>query len=209
MAKADSVFQPQIEDMQTVTLLDRTISTERAARAPNESEPALNVITLYQDSLTRYWASELWDRVGQLIHCGNVCHKSWKTSDLLRTDVFADAVQAAAEADVLMIAIRDEGELAHFLCDWIVAWIPRRAGREGALVALIGVPEQQDPQSARAYQYLQDVARRAGVDFLPRERKLPNERLAMSTSLEVSPAAIPTVSWSGGASSREAGAIAG
>jgi hypothetical protein len=168
----------------------------------------LNVVTLYQDPLTRYWATELWDRVGQLIHGGDVCHKSWMKRDLPQAVVFADAVQAAAEADVLMISVCDEGELRHVLHDWIDAWMPKRAGREGALVSLISVPAQQDPQSARAYQYLRAVARRAGLDSLPRERRMPNERLAISTLPEVSPAAIPTVTWSGEASSRVAGAFA-
>jgi hypothetical protein len=179
--------------MQNVTFIDRTVSAEPAARMPNEREPALNVVTLYQDPLTRYWATELWDRVGQLIRCGDTCHKSWKISDLPPAFVFADAVQAAAEADVLVISVRDEGELPLFLHTWIDAWIPRRAGRAGALVALIGVPAQQDTQSDLACQYLEAVARRAGLDFLPREHKLPKRPLAVSASIEVNSVANPRV----------------
>jgi hypothetical protein len=199
VAQEDSILQLQL-NMQRVTAIDRTVPYEQAARAPNGSEPALNVVTLYQDPLTRHWAAELWGRVGQLIHCGDICHKSWRLSDLSQADVFADAVQAAARADVLVISVRDEGELPPFLHKWIEAWMPKRAGLEGALVALLGVPALQGAQSDRAYHCLEAVARSAGLDFLPRERKLPEKLLAGSTSIEVSPVANPAVSWPSGAS---------
>ena len=180
-------------NMQHTSLLNRIVPSEPAARAPNESEPALSVVTVYQDPLTRYWATELWERVGQLIRCGEVCHKTWKISDLRQTAVFSDAVQAAAEADVLVISVRDAEELPPCLYVWIDGWMPRRAG---ALVALIGVPAQPDKQCDHASQYLKAVARRTGLDFLPRERKLLDESVALSARSGVAPAADLLAPWS-------------
>jgi hypothetical protein len=99
--------------------------------------------------------------------------------------VFADAVQAAAEADVLVISVRDAGDWPASLYVWIDSWLPKRAGRGGALVALIGVPGRPDSQSGRAHQYLATVAREAGLDFLPRERKLPSAASASSCHAKV------------------------
>ena len=113
--------------------------------------------------------------MGQLIDSAGICRESWKVSDLARAFTFADAVQAAAEADVLVISIRDAGELPLLLHVWVDAWMPRRAGRPGALVALIGVPAKPDALSGRAHEYLDSIARQAGLDFLPRERRLPEE----------------------------------
>jgi hypothetical protein len=163
---------------------------------PEESEPVLNVATVYQDPLTRYWAAELWDRVGRLIGHEGVWRKSWRIGELTDPRLFTDAVQAATEADVLVISVRDAGEWPASLHVWIDSWLPRRAGREGALVALIGVPGQPDGQSGRAHQYLATVAREAGLDFLPRERKLPDAALASSSPAKVcrmanTPAALP------------------
>jgi hypothetical protein len=204
VAKGDSIVQPQIAMRHA--LLDRTFISEPTAGASDQSEPPLRVVTLYQDPLTRYWATELWDRVGQLVDGGDIRRKSWKIADLSQADVFADAVQVAAEADVLVISVRETGALPLFLHVWIDAWMPRRAGRVGALVALIGVPAQPDTPSDRAYQYLEAVARQAGLDFLPRERKLPAEPPADSTSAEVIPAANSAAPWRWRASSRQAGA---
>lgn len=139
-----------------------------------DAEPALNVAMVYQDPLTRYWAAEFWDRVGELISHHSVGRQSWRIEELKDPRVFAEAGQAAAEADVLVISVRDAGEWPASLHVWIQSWLPRRAGRVGALVALIGVPGRPDGQSGRAHQYLARVAHEAGLDFLPRERKLPD-----------------------------------
>jgi hypothetical protein len=162
----------------------------------SETEPALRVVTVYQDPVTRHWAAELWERVGQLLSGEAVCHRSWKIGDLTSPRVFNDAVQAAAEADVLVVAVRDGGEWPMDLPVWVEAWLPRRAGPAGALVALIGVPPEPEVQPGRAYQYLDTIARKAGLDFLPRERKLPNAASASSSLLKVghvsnAPVALP------------------
>ena len=173
--------------------------------ARNEIEPALNVATVYQDPLTRQWTTELWDQVGQLVGGGSICHQSWKISDLTDARVFADAVQAVAQADVLVVSVRDAGELPVNLYVWIDAWMPRRAGREGALVALIGVPPQPDTRAGHAHTYLETVARWTGLDFLPRERKLPEEPSALSALAGTTPAASLTMAWAGGAPGHVAG----
>ena len=159
--------------MRSTHLSKRILPSTRVSALTEDPEPTLNVATVYQDSLTRCWAIELWDRVGELISRKNVGRQSWRIDQLKNPRVFANAGRAAAEADVLVISVRDAGEWPANLQVWIDSWLPRRAGREGALVALIGVPGRQDGQSGRAHQYLSGVAREAGMDFLPRERKLP------------------------------------
>jgi hypothetical protein len=166
-----------------------------------DAEPALRVVTVYQDPLTRHWATELWDRVGQLIGGEGVCRQSWKMSDLTDPRVFMDSVRAAAAADVLVVSVRDTGELPTSLSVWIDAWIPGRAGTTGALVALIGVPPQPDAQSGRAYRYLEVAARKAGLDFLPHERKLPEQPWALSNPGKIGQTASRTIPVAAGTSS--------
>ena len=98
--------------------------------------------------------------------------------ELTQAAAFAQAVQAAAEADVLVISIRDGGELPLFLYVWIHAWLPRRAGRPGTLVALIGVRALPEVQIGHTRPYLEAVARCGGLDFFPQESRLPEAPVA-------------------------------
>ena len=123
-----------------------------------------------------------------LIGNGGISRKAWSVGRLGEPVAFDTAVEAAAEADVLVISVRAAGDLPLILRVWIDAWMPRRAGRDGALVALIGLPSRPDAQSRRAHQYFEAVARQGGLDFLPRERKLPEEPLALSVLPLVTPA---------------------
>ena len=146
------------------------------------ADPALRVVAVYQDPLTRHWAAELWDRVSSLIDSGGISSRWWCLNELSRECVFDEAVQAAAAADVLLIAVRDSGEFPPLLQAWIEGWVSRRAGRTGAMVAVIGVPGSPDAVFGRAHEYLEAIAHQAGLDFLPRERKLPDESNASSRS---------------------------
>jgi hypothetical protein len=143
-------------------------------RDSQESAAALNVTVLYEDPLTRHWVDELWGRVGRLIGGGQIRRKAWRIADLMQQGVLGDATRAAAKADVLVIAVRDTKEVPLILYVWIEAWLPRRAGLPGALVALIGVPAQPDAQVGCTHRLLEMVAGKAGLDYLPRECKLPD-----------------------------------
>ena len=167
---------------------ERLPKAGRAASASEGTKQALNVVMVYQDSLTRQWVTDLWDRVGEVIDSGGIQGRGWRVSELTEPAAFEKAVRAAAEADVLVISIREGGELPQSLCGWIDAWLPKRAGRPGALAALIGVPPQPDAQIGHAHAYLAGVARRGGLDFLPRENRLPAGPLAFSTPLGATPA---------------------
>jgi hypothetical protein len=163
-----------------------------------ESELALSVATVYQDPLTRHWAAELWGRVGQLICDEGVCCQSWKISDLTDPCVFVDSVRVAAAADVLIISVRDAGELPISLYGWFDALTPRRGRRAGALVALIGVPPEPDAQSGHAHAYLETIARKVGLDFLPHERKLPKKPFTQSRPAKIGQTASRTTPMAAG-----------
>jgi len=193
-------------NMRSLSNANGLSTPDRPATATDQTEPALNVTVVYQDPLTHQWATELWARVEPLIGREGTCRKSWSISHLAEPLAFAGAVQAAAEADVLMISVRAAGDLPLILRVWIDAWLPRRARRAGALVALIGLPAQPDAQSDRTHQYLEAVARQAGLDFLPRERKLPEEPLALPMLPIITPAVNVAVSQRGAALGRFAGA---
>lgn len=158
--------------MKTIELMQRTLSSDELAGAPDES-CALNVAGVYQDSVTRDWTMQFCRRATRVAGEESVQCAWYSTNSLSDTGILMDAVGAAAVADVIVVSVYAADELPLDLYTWVEAWLPRRLSRAGALTALIGVAELLESQSIRTIEYLQAVARRARLDFIPQAHKRP------------------------------------
>jgi hypothetical protein len=138
-----------------------------------KSEYGLNVVVAYQDAPAQSWAAEVWGQVMQLTGKDNINVTSWRISDLAWSRGLADAVRSATKADVIVVSVIASEELPLDFYVWIDAWLPRRVHGTGALVALISLPQKPHHRAFNTRNYLQAVAHRGGLDFLPRERVLP------------------------------------
>jgi hypothetical protein len=148
----------------------------------DESETALDgsgyefkIAVVYQDTLAQSWAIQMCRPVRQKFggeHVQNTWHSVRSLSD---PEILVEAAHAALAADVIVVAVHAADELPPELCAWIDVWLPRRLARMGALAALIGVAGEPAPEVSRTQEYLQAVALRGQLDFLPHERKLPAE----------------------------------
>jgi hypothetical protein len=134
---------------------------------------ALNVVVVYEDELTWSWAREVCAHVRQLVGKEWLRSLSWKVEELTHPRVLPEAVQAAVGADVIVVSVCAREEMPIDLCVWFDAWLPRRPRRAGALVSLIGLPAQAAGRRPMIPDYLRAVARKGGLDYMPRERKLP------------------------------------
>jgi hypothetical protein len=169
--------------MKAVELLKRTVLTDEVSIASDESGHTLNIAGVYQDRVTQDWAMQTCHWATQMARAGRV-HNSWfNVNSLGDSGIFVDAVCAALLADVIVVSVYAADELPLDLCAWFEAWLPRRAARVGALTALVGVAEPLDSQSARTFEYLQAVARKGQLDFIPQERKRPVASPAASVGL--------------------------
>jgi hypothetical protein len=140
--------------------------------APDNSGYAFKIAVVFQDTLTRSWATQICHQVTQQVGEEHV-QKTWHdVNSLCDPEILVEAARAALAADVIVVAVHAADELPPELCAWISVWLPRRGARVGALAALIGVVEAPSPQAVRTQEYLQAVARRGQLDFLPHERKL-------------------------------------
>ena len=135
--------------------------------APAKSEYALNIVGVYQDPLTQSWGVPMRRLATQLAGEEHILDTWYDLHSLDDIQVLMEAVCAALVADVIVVSVHAAEELPLGLYVWIDAWLPRRTSREGALTALIGTDEPQDPQSSRTREYLQAVARKARLDFIP------------------------------------------
>jgi len=155
---------------------------DEPALAPIEPQYILNIVGVYQDSVTRDWAAQSFRRATKL--AGEECiQNSWYDAGSLGDPgTFLEAVSAALIADVIVISIYAMDELPLDLYVWFDAWLPRRLSRVGALAAVVGVAEPMEPQSLRTFDYLHAVARKAQLDFIPHERQRPVASLPASSN---------------------------
>jgi hypothetical protein len=159
--------------MKTVELLERPAEAFEVAVAPNESEYTLSIAGVYQDSVTRDWAMQSCRQATRLAGAERVQNTWHNTNSLSDPGILLNAVRAALVADVIVISVYAADEMPLDLRVWIEAWLPRRLSRRGALAALVGVSDPLDSPSVRALEYLQAVARKAQLDFIPQQRERP------------------------------------
>ncbi len=145
---------------------------KRPAVASCASAAALNLVILYEDERTLEWAVEMHCRVLPLVGADCI-EDTWRKLSLLhQPEILQEATEAAIQADVIVVAVRAAAEVPNELRAWVNAWLPRRRQPVGALVALISVPAACGPWAWRTRDYLETVAHRGGLDFLPHERKV-------------------------------------
>jgi hypothetical protein len=165
------IASQQVKCMRAVELLERKVASDGVAMAPVEAGYALNLAGVYQDCVTRDWAMQTYRRATRLAGKERVQDTWFDVNSLSDHGILLHAVRAALVADVIVVSVYAAEELPLDLYLWFEAWLPRRSSRVGALTALIGVAEPPDSRFARTLEYLQAVARKARLDFVPQARQ--------------------------------------
>ena len=174
--------------MKAGEFLERTAFWDGATIAPDVSGYTLNIAGVYQDSVTRDWAMQSCRQATQLAGGERVQNTWYNTNSLSDPGILLNAVRAAVAADVIVISVYAADELPLDLYVWIDAWLPRRLSRRGALAALVGVAQPLDSPSVRTLEYLQALARKAQLDFIPQQRERPAASVVSSMDLITEPA---------------------
>jgi len=169
--------------MKAFELLKRPVLSDPVATAPDAAGYTLNIAGVYQDSVTRDWAMQNCHRAKQLAGEDLVQNKWYDVNSLSDPGLLLEAVRATLVADVIVVSVYAAEELPLDLYVWVQAWLPRRLSRAGALTALIGVAQPLDSQFVHTVKYLQAVASRAQLDFIPEERRRPAASAASSIEL--------------------------
>jgi hypothetical protein len=151
----------------------QNVFSEESVTASDGTGYEFKIAVVYQDTLAQSWAIQMCRPVRQKFGVENIQNTWHSVYSLSDPEVLLEAVNAALAADVIVIAVHAADEMPPELCAWIDVWLPRRLARVGALAALIGVPGEPAPEAIRTQEYLQAVARRGMLDFLPHERRLP------------------------------------
>jgi hypothetical protein len=141
--------------------------------------PLLKVAVLYEDSATRdhaaFVATHLAARLG-----GEVKLQTswWRIHDLCDPRVGWEATEAAVGADVIVFALHAGREIPPEMRNWVESWVDSREHAVGAIAGLIGITSSPDNWISPRHQFLQQLAMRAGMDYLPQGYFDPHEASA-------------------------------
>lgn len=158
--------------MEATGVIEENGSWNGVVVASHSGNHALRVVVVYDDTVSEVWAARLCHQAAQCVGPEHLDIRLWWMGSLTQRDILRRAAQAATQADVLAIALRAAEELPVALGEWIDAWLPRRGGQSGALVALIDRPGESFFSSSRTNEYLQAVALQAGLEFMLQEREV-------------------------------------
>ena len=151
---------------------------EGAAALDETCGSGMGIVVVFQDPLTRQWASEAWDRVSDVLCRVDAGLRFWRMDDLVHPRVAEEAIRAAAEASIIMVALRDVIAPPPTLCVWNEGWLAQRKPSTGLLVSIVGVHHQKSDLHSYIDDYLGAIAMRGGLDYLPRQHVLPPDAIS-------------------------------
>lgn len=124
------------------------------------------IVIVYEDSAAREHALRACERLAPAPgHFENLAWFSF--SDLSESGSSEIACRRAADADVVMFAVRATGDFPHEVKLWIEHWANRRSDREGALVGMVVDRPRQGWELASVKEvYLRHIVHRTEMDYL-------------------------------------------
>lgn len=128
---------------------------------------AWSVVVVFEDAATRGQAVEVCDHLVQRFWTDSELAVSWWSWEMLEQPTQAhEAIPKAAEADLLIFAVRTEKDFPAPLQEWVETWLAMRGERDGALMSLFGKDAEAGATLTERHAYLRQVAHRGGMDYL-------------------------------------------
>jgi hypothetical protein len=135
----------------------------------------VGIVVVFQDPLTRQWATDALERVSEVLCREEGRLRFWRMDDLVQPLIADAAIRAAADATILIVALRDAAVPPPSLCVWNEGWLAKRPPATGLLVSIVGVHPHSTDAIVQLDDYLRAIALRGSLDYLPRKRLLPPE----------------------------------
>ena len=150
-------------------------ATNKENVCPAWREELLSLAVVYGDSLSLEWASQVCHRAVYAANLDTIQFTCWQSQALANPSLRRRAVQSASLADMIVVALKEHGEVPPELRVWTEEWLPQRRQNWGALVALVGHPEPTPPAPSPIAAYLRTIAARANLDYFTQELQYPQE----------------------------------
>ena len=130
-----------------------------------EGKQNWSVVIVYENNAARDHATSFCNQLVERFWTQCEFDLSWWSFEKLKQlESAADAARKAADADLIILSVRPEGDLPLETEAWIEHWLSQRSDREGALVGLLG--PCASAELADKHVFLRRIARRARLDYL-------------------------------------------
>jgi hypothetical protein len=151
-----------------LTFLRFVGSANMQARAFSpKADVSVKVVIAYDNLDVARRAEAVYDRLTQrLEETFEFQQRLWRFDVLEEESLRAQAVRDAVDADIVIVAMKDGSEVPEAVRRWLESLLRRNSGAT-ALVALLDRPD------APVQPYLEEVARRGGMDFFAQSGKAP------------------------------------
>ncbi len=144
---------------------------------------SFDLLVAYEDAATRHRALHLSHHLSQQFANDHEFHCSWWKFDHLANRMLREqAALAAAEANMIVLAVNARPKFPDLQSEWIERWLPLRRARRsrsvnGALVALVALMAGSEPVVAadarQTTDQLRQIADAARLDFFAHAFELP------------------------------------
>ena len=125
------------------------------------------MVAAYEDAAARERAVGFCDQlVGRFWTQVEFDVSWWSFVSLEEVNGAREAVQKAAQAEVIVVSAAPEGDLPAAVKAWIEAWLGLRGEREGVLAGLTGSVDAPHVEEGPKHLYLRRAAHLAGLDYL-------------------------------------------
>jgi len=152
--------------MQQTVIADRSVTADGMAIAGPGEGYAVNVALVYQDALTRHWAGQVRERLGEVVGKEAIQPTEWNINDLKEPRVYSEGARALARADMIVVSLYEAERLPPVFYLWVNLWLQVRSGFPGALVALVVPVEESNFGANETRRYLCAVASQGGLELL-------------------------------------------
>ena len=131
-----------------------------------EPKYPFDLVVAYEDTPTRERAIVLYDHLAQQLLDEYDFQCSWWKFDHLREPALREqSIDAAAEANMIILSLRDSRELPPLAKNWIETWRGRKADSKSALVVLVDEAVAPAHEFGPVLAHLQKIAHAANMDF--------------------------------------------
>lgn len=128
----------------------------------------LGLVVVYQDSPARIRVQHVyWMLARELSNEFNLDCSWYAFQDLEHPRVASSARAAAADADLILFSADLDTKLPPAVKTWIESWINSKPAQDAALAALFTNENRRSRRSVPIWNYLNGIAQRAGMSFLP------------------------------------------